>query len=439
MGAYMVASSTAVHSLLLLQRRDLRCHDDIHSLVPARVELLDALGHRLGAGHPAAGLDGDQGALVELRLELADVRQLGQLLLLELGAGRELLADAEEDVAVLRALQAVQALDLWHHADGLVHAEGLGPGPALSVLLGVRLVDVIGGIGLLQAAHERLARGLAWRREPAAAQALLAALQHLREGLEGRRVSCLEAASCHRDMVRQGEEALLGVWHGEGAPRGLVEQAVDVAAQRVERAFGAIGLDSLVERLTSLHRHVPVAEQHVIAHEAAHRQLRHRGLLRDQLREVGLAVVLQVVGVEVVVHLARQRRLVNLTLPPLQNTVNLEANVVDLREPLDWHVFWEHPSIPTSFREIKNHVLNERPTENIVVLEGGPLVQQLVILARGASAIECLPALLEICFLLCVVLLALRVLHGTSEVVMVVVVFLHKRLPILVGIEPLRL
>mmetsp|Transcript_118616 Transcript_118616/g.330920 ORF Transcript_118616/g.330920 Transcript_118616/m.330920 type:complete len:243 (+) Transcript_118616:713-1441(+) len=214
---------------------------------------------------------------------------------------------------------------------------------------------------------------------------------------------------------------------------------MDVRAQGVEGALAPVHLDCLVEGGARLDRYGVVAEEDVVAHESAGQQLRDGRLACDELGKVSLAVVLQVVGVEVVVRLAGQGRRVFQALASLQHIVHLEAQVVDLGKPLHRHVLGEHPGIAARLGEEEDHVLHKRPAEDIVVLEGRPLVEQLVVLARGAAAVELLPLHLQLGLLLRIVLLALRILDCTAEMVVVKVVLLDKRLPILVGIQPLRL
>merc|ERR1719253_1202267 len=90
-------------SLLLLQSRQLGGHDGVHGLADVRVKGLDALLERI-RGHSASVLDGDNLG------EAADISELRQLLLLEAGGSRELVADAEADAGVLGALQLKLAL-----------------------------------------------------------------------------------------------------------------------------------------------------------------------------------------------------------------------------------------------------------------------------------------------------------------------------------------
>mmetsp|Transcript_44067 Transcript_44067/g.125701 ORF Transcript_44067/g.125701 Transcript_44067/m.125701 type:complete len:235 (-) Transcript_44067:261-965(-) len=149
--------------------------------------------------------------------------------------------------------------------------------------------------------------------------------------------------------------------------------------------------------------------------------------------------MVQVVRVEVVLHLTRERGLVSLALAALQHVVDLEARVVNLRKPLDGHVLREHPGVAASLGQVENHVLDQRAAENVVVLERRPLVEKLVVLTCGAAAVELLPFQLELRLLLGVVLLALGILNRAAEVVVVVVVLLDKGLPVLVGIQPLGL
>mmetsp|Transcript_49098 Transcript_49098/g.107244 ORF Transcript_49098/g.107244 Transcript_49098/m.107244 type:complete len:236 (-) Transcript_49098:217-924(-) len=137
--------------------------------------------------------------------------------------------------------------------------------------------------------------------------------------------------------------------------------------------------------------------------------------------------------------LSRHCGLVRQTLASLQDVVDLEADVINLGEPLHRHVFWEHPGIATSLCEVEDHVLNERSTEDIVVFKRRPLVQELVVLACRATAIEGLPLLGDLRLLLGIVLLALRILDCAAEVIVVEVVLLHKSLPVLIGIKPLGL
>mmetsp|Transcript_76451 Transcript_76451/g.248026 ORF Transcript_76451/g.248026 Transcript_76451/m.248026 type:complete len:444 (-) Transcript_76451:1435-2766(-) len=234
-------------------------------------------------------------------------------------------------------------------------------------------------------------------------------------------------------------EALRRIWHGECITGWLVEEAVHIRAQRIKGALAAIGLDRLVKSLAGLHRDVAVAEEDVVAHETTHGQLSERGLLGDQLGEERLAIVLQIMGVEVVVALAAERGLVLEALAALQHVVDLEAEVVDLREPRGGHHLGEHAGVAAGLREVEDHVLDERAAVDVVVLVGRPLVQQLVVLARGAAAVEGRPALDQLRLLLGVVLLALGILDGTGDVVVVEVVLLDECLPVLVGVQPLGL
>mmetsp|Transcript_76448 Transcript_76448/g.248009 ORF Transcript_76448/g.248009 Transcript_76448/m.248009 type:complete len:247 (-) Transcript_76448:2458-3198(-) len=245
-------------------------------------------------------------ATVELGLQVADVGQLGQLFLLKLAGGRELVAQAEEDVAVFGTLKVVLPLDLWHVGHGRIHGQGLGTGPLLSVLRSIGLIDIVGRVGPLHSSHEGILGALARGGEPAATQAFLAALQDLCESLEGSGIADLEAAAGHGHVVRQSMEALRRIWHGECITGWLVEEAVHIRAQRIKGALADIGLDRLVKSLAGLHRDVAVAEEDVVAHETTHGQLSERGLLGDQLGEERLAIVLQIMGVEVVVALAAE-------------------------------------------------------------------------------------------------------------------------------------
>merc|ERR1739848_422979 len=101
--------------------------------------------------------------------------------------------------------------------------------------------------------------------------------------------------------------------------------------------------------------------------------------------------MIQVVWVEVMVRLARHCRLVFQPFTALQDVVDLESGVIDLGKPLHWHVFREHPSVTTSFREVEDHVLNKRPAIQIVVLKGRPLIQKFVVLASSTATIKSVP------------------------------------------------
>mmetsp|Transcript_94730 Transcript_94730/g.277085 ORF Transcript_94730/g.277085 Transcript_94730/m.277085 type:complete len:289 (-) Transcript_94730:73-939(-) len=139
------------------------------------------------------------------------------------------------------------------------------------------------------------------------------------------------------------------------------------------------------------------------------------------------------------VRLTRESGCMFQPLPSLQDIVDLEAEVIDLCIPLHGHEFRKQAGIATSLGEVEDHVLDQRPTEEVVVLERGPLVEELVILARGASAVKLLPLQLELSLLLRIILLALRILNCAAKVIVVEVVLLHKCLPVLVSVQPLRL
>mmetsp|Transcript_6637 Transcript_6637/g.15124 ORF Transcript_6637/g.15124 Transcript_6637/m.15124 type:complete len:376 (-) Transcript_6637:30-1157(-) len=212
-----------------------------------------------------------------------------------------------------------------------------------------------------------------------------------------------------------------------------------VAAQGVKCALAAVHLHGLVEGKASLYRHVVIAEEHKVPHETSRSELRHGRLTGDELGKMCLPVMIKVVRMEVVVRLARKGCLVLRALATLQNVVDIETDVVDLRKPLRWHVLREHAGVTTCLGQVEHHVLHKRAAVEIIVLKGWPLVQQLVVLARRAAAVECLPLLLELCLLLCIVLLALRVFNCAAQVIVVEVVFLDEGLPVLVGVQPLRL
>jgi len=123
--------------------------------------------------------------------------------------------------------------------------------------------------------------------------------------------------------------------------------------------------------------------------------------------------MLQVVGMEIMEGFTRPARLVDLPLPALQDIVEFEADVVDLRIPLGRHHLRESPGIAPGLCEVENHVLDEGTPEDVVVLERWPLVQQLVVLARRSTAVEGLPSLLEVSLRLGIVVLALGIFDGT--------------------------
>mmetsp|Transcript_89705 Transcript_89705/g.124627 ORF Transcript_89705/g.124627 Transcript_89705/m.124627 type:complete len:216 (+) Transcript_89705:699-1346(+) len=215
-------------------------------------------------------------------------------------------------------------------------------------------------------------------------------------------------------MVCQGLEALHGVRRAElHPPSWLVEEAVHIGAEAEESTLPTIHLDGSIKTGARLHRHISITEKNEVPHEAASTKLGGHGLLGNELGVVGLAIMLQVVWMEVMEGFTRPARLVDLPLPALQNIVELETDVIDLRIPLGRHHFRESPGIAPGLCEIENHVLDERAPENVVVLERWPLVQQLVVLARRSTAIERFPSLLEVSLRLGIVVLALGIFDGT--------------------------
>ena len=102
----------------------------------------------------------------------------------------------------------------------------------------------------------------------------------------------------------------------------------------------------------------------------------------------------------------------------------------------DSHTSHPGPGISSSLGEVENHVLNQWTSENIIVLKGWALIQQLVVLPGGSTAIKGLPISLQCGLVLGIIVLALRILHCTGQVIVVEVVLLHESLPILVCIQP---
>ncbi len=98
--------------------------------------------------------------------------------------------------------------------------------------------------------------------------------------------------------------------------------------------------------------------------------------------------MLEIVRLEVHVADAGHGRGVRLRLSSVKHIVDAKANVVDLGMPRDGHVLGEEPGISASLRKEINHVLNKRPTEPIVVLVSGLLVEELVVEARGGRLRE---------------------------------------------------
>mmetsp|Transcript_27936 Transcript_27936/g.52376 ORF Transcript_27936/g.52376 Transcript_27936/m.52376 type:complete len:251 (-) Transcript_27936:518-1270(-) len=240
-------------------------------------------------------------------------------------------------------------------------------------------------------------------------------------------------------MICQGLETFHRVRRGQLLSRRLVEKAVHIATQAVKCTLAAIHLDGPVKSGARLNRHIAVTEEDEVPHQTSSTKLGGDGLLCNQLGVVGLTVVFHVMGVEVMEGFPRPGRLMHLPLPSLQDVVQLEAHVINLGVPLGGHHFWEGPGVTACFREVENHVLDQRAAEDVVVLEGRALVQQLVVLAGSAAAIEGLPVALQVRLLLGVVVLAFRILHGTGQMVVVEVVLLDESLPVLVCIEPFRL
>mmetsp|Transcript_27328 Transcript_27328/g.33337 ORF Transcript_27328/g.33337 Transcript_27328/m.33337 type:complete len:243 (+) Transcript_27328:393-1121(+) len=240
-------------------------------------------------------------------------------------------------------------------------------------------------------------------------------------------------------MVGQRLEALHWVWHGQCLTRWLVEKAIHISAQAEESSLATIHLDGSIKCCARLHWYICITEKDVIAHKSGSTQLRGRGFLGDQLGVVSFTIMFHVMWVEIMEGLTRPRGLMGLTLSTLQHVVDLEAGVVDLCVPFCGHGLWEGPGISTGLGEVKNHVLNQRTSENIVVLKGWPLIQQLVVLSSGSTAIKGFPIPLQGGLILGIIILTLRILHGGSQMVVVEVVLLHEGLPILVCIQPLRL
>mmetsp|Transcript_69135 Transcript_69135/g.164741 ORF Transcript_69135/g.164741 Transcript_69135/m.164741 type:complete len:215 (-) Transcript_69135:605-1249(-) len=214
-------------------------------------------------------------------------------------------------------------------------------------------------------------------------------------------------------MVCQGLEAFHGVRRAELHPGRLVEEAMHVGAEAEKSTLPTIHLDGSVKTGARLHRHVSITEKNEVPHEAAGTKLGGHGLLGNELGVVGLAIMLQVVGMEIMEGFTRPARLVDLPLPALQDIVEFEADVVDLRIPLGRHHLRESPGIAPGLCEVENHVLDEGTPEDVVVLERWPLVQQLVVLARRSTAVEGLPSLLEVSLRLGIVVLALGIFDGT--------------------------
>mmetsp|Transcript_87381 Transcript_87381/g.157410 ORF Transcript_87381/g.157410 Transcript_87381/m.157410 type:complete len:234 (+) Transcript_87381:508-1209(+) len=232
-------------------------------------------------------------------------------------------------------------------------------------------------------------------------------------------------------------KALHWIGRREGLASWLVKEAVHVCSQGVEGTLAAIRLDGLVKRHAGLDWDVGVAEKDEVAHQAARAKLGGCSLLGNELGEECLAVVIEVVRVEVVEGFTCHRRLVDQTLATLQHVVQLKADVIDLRKPLGGHDFREHPGITTGLGEVEDHVLDERSAEHVIVLVRRTLVEELVVLACRATAVKAIPLVLQSCLQLGVVVLALRVFDGRGQVVVVEVVLLHESLPVLVRIQPL--
>lgn len=57
----------------------------------------------------------------------------------------------------------------------------------------------------------------------------------------------------------------------------------------------------------------------------------------------GLAIVFQIVGMEIMESLTGPCGFMNLTFPALQHVIDLEARVIDLCIPFGWHHLWESP------------------------------------------------------------------------------------------------
>mmetsp|Transcript_3151 Transcript_3151/g.7084 ORF Transcript_3151/g.7084 Transcript_3151/m.7084 type:complete len:268 (-) Transcript_3151:164-967(-) len=124
---------------------------------------------------------------------------------------------------------------------------------------------------------------------------------------------------------------------------------------------------------------------------------------------------------------------------PLKHVADVHANLVHLAKPLEGHDFWEETGVSTSLGQIVDHVFDEWPAVQVIVLVAGSVLQQLVGKPRDVLAVKLLPTLAHAKLNLCVVLLALRVLSDAAQVVVVVVVLLYESLPVLVRVQPLSL
>jgi hypothetical protein len=98
--------------------------------------------------------------------------------------------------------------------------------------------------------------------------------------------------------------------------------------------------------------------------------------------------MIHIAGVVFQSRFPRHSRSLHRSSPLLQDIQQLELHIVDIAEPLVGEQLREETSVPTSLRQIVDHMLNEGALEHGIVLVRRTLIHILVLLRSVGEVVE---------------------------------------------------